>query len=821
MAKDRNVPLGIGLLGGNAKVYNTIAEMQKDSKLKAGKVVEVLGYYQAGDGANHKRLIASEDDGSGIQLSNGLWANIVHNGDICYTIFGAKLDGTTNDFESIKKCHNYANTHNINIKLRKSGIINFIGEVVVKTSIDFNNSVILSKDENKTSSYKFINDEDFVKKEINATPFTDTQNYFEFLKEQPNNTVVRIADTEVYTVRDDSGKISQYYRNDLLLHTLRGTTSTTTIGCYDDVSKIEFYTRKMDKPQCIKNFIYKSEMSKNVTGLFNFVIYRDNFTIENVIIDPSLDSMVLDIASAFKGQVFSIINCYNITLKNIIGNNITGLNQSYEFTGRSGYVINLETVTSVIFDNVQLNGSWGAIGNNKINNVIVQNSKLNRFDCHLYCKDIKILNTDLYDWGVMLGDVRGELLVENCNYHLSNIRSYVGIIFNHYGSYGSFTPAKMIFKNIKVYMKGTRNSIIYISNRAGSTFRGEKKIGDIQIDGLEIISDTLKDNIPILNISAGDSYEIGKIQINNLKYNKCKHIYLCNIQPDLLINKTIEVEIKDSVLTNLFDSKPKFKEYFDGKGGYMPNNILDFFVDGTNAYNLIELDLNVHNSKLVLIHNKFKQMSVYGSEILIDLDTENSSFVYNTELKLYDSLVYNTVNPNNITMSNLSSDKVYYYNCIFKDIEFSDNTINQVTLYLTSNYALSNCSLDTKILSDCTGTAVDYFKSWDNLVTKPKGVTAQNKDVTAELSTPTMQYAMELEGGTVKQDYLEYSLEKFKYDKQLEAEQKAKEEPVIPESVKKFMEKYLGTTPKVETKSTPRTFSFDEVDKLNDTLKKL
>ena len=96
----------------------------------------------------------------------------------------------------------------------------------------------------------------------------------------------------------------------------------------------------------------------------------------------------------------------------------------------------------------------------------------------------------------------------------------------------------------------------------------------------------------------------------------------------------------------------------------------------------------------------------------------------------------------------------------------------------------------------------------------------------AQLSSPVMQYAMELEG--VKQDYLEYSLEKLKYDKQLEKEQQAKyeayelllqdnpnltweefeqqygnnvmmnlslverlEEPQIPESVVKFMEKYL------------------------------
>lgn len=54
MAKDRNVPLGLGLLGGNAKVYNTIAELKQDRKIKTGKVVEVLGYYQAGDGFDTK-----------------------------------------------------------------------------------------------------------------------------------------------------------------------------------------------------------------------------------------------------------------------------------------------------------------------------------------------------------------------------------------------------------------------------------------------------------------------------------------------------------------------------------------------------------------------------------------------------------------------------------------------------------------------------------------------------------------------------------------------------------------------------------------------
>lgn len=103
MAKDRNVSLGIGLLGGNAKVYNTIAEMQKDSKLKVGKVVEVLGYYQAGDGAGHKRVIADSDDGSGVSLENGLYANIVHNGEVNVSWLGAKGDGVSDDGDIIKK----------------------------------------------------------------------------------------------------------------------------------------------------------------------------------------------------------------------------------------------------------------------------------------------------------------------------------------------------------------------------------------------------------------------------------------------------------------------------------------------------------------------------------------------------------------------------------------------------------------------------------------------------------------------------------------------------------------------------------------------
>ena len=93
--------------------YSTIADMKADTNLKNGDAAIVLGYYNIGDSAGYMvyRIITNnnnfvDDGGKFHRLNNGLFAKLVVDQFVWPEWFGAKGDGTTDDYVALYNCLN-------------------------------------------------------------------------------------------------------------------------------------------------------------------------------------------------------------------------------------------------------------------------------------------------------------------------------------------------------------------------------------------------------------------------------------------------------------------------------------------------------------------------------------------------------------------------------------------------------------------------------------------------------------------------------------------------------------------------------------------
>lgn len=837
MAKDKSVPLGLGLLGGNAKVYNTIAEMQKDSKLKAGKVVEVLGYYQAGDGAGHKRVIADSDDGSGVLLENGLYANIVHNGEVNVIWLGLKDDDENFDINSIiTKIQSIGGR----VVIDKAMTLYSKSQAVLTEGIDFKGSTIINRFSIETTASKmgiFINgalENDFYIKNLTLDCGKIAGKGFGFTLEEENRiNSITFDNVKVMNVENPQGSTGC----DVGGIDIRGAIDNIIVKnvCIDGVdwalgADVKVVTagiiisRSTADNLVPKNILLENIICKNITEHSNNYVDPTN---KGFSVEPDSDAI-----KVLTGQ------STNLTIKNVY----VELNDRY-----AKRAIKLQTGTNDI-SNVYVklkNANLGSIIDDQTGrNTVIDNVQVELDNSILTFPFQSITAGDSYS-------------MNNGGYVLKNV-SIFGTVFGSSYDVKSFirsntaldttvqTTRDMLIENVKI--KAPLNFDVMLDyGRAKKTYG----VGEF-ISFKNVFVNKVNKAFYSSNGNSGlGVYTTGKMAIENFRMYSKDMVTLITPYAE---NKTTPSNLYVSIISSdVYVSDEHIAVY----GSY--EKIYPVTVNGLSTYNysyqrLMPPDRFPCN---ILIPNAKALFNQTWIDISVRMESYTTSFA-------------GQIQTWRILLS--SSDSGDIVNCRVFEKEKTDYSNRTLIDGLTAVY-----NKNTKILTIDFSTKPSTYNQWSIEIKAPfefKFVqeTAQGNNgfiATSNvirdmnfLNTPVMQYAMELEGGAVKEDYLNYSLERMRYNKQLEAEEKAKyeayelllqenpnltreefeqtygntsmmnrrkkrslverlEEPQIPESVVKFMEKYLGTTPTPKAETKPRTFSFDEVDKLNDTLKKL
>lgn len=772
------IPNPIAPTSPDSYTVDTIEKLKELRFLKEGNIVEVLGYYQAGDGAGHKRKIESEDDGSGVLLNNGLYANIIHNGEISISWFGAKGDGVTDDSSVIQNCINWATPYEwkdsvsatkLNQKPKKADIIFPSGKLYRITKTIFLNpyTTLRGSYSSMFGSYS----------ELNQGILADFDS---------DGAIIDC------TIFDENGQ--------------KLITANPTVDLADD-GKITHC-----KGIKIINLSFIVKPGRDIAFGFNLP-YCHNMCVENNYIGYT--RVGVRISLLWKGEF--IYNNITTTECGVVIDNTCTI-----FQFRGNYIITRHDSEYVMKEVQKLNITNPNCKNKTICIYQGNNSDVSIFENILERADIGIYIEDCD--GVIVNDNYMESML---NYFFAGNNSNVTIDVGRVRTYSN--NSKILEMGNCTGLFDGNNSLFVTKNNRGD--RGQLKI----INTLAWLDDP-------------------------------------TVEPEL-DTVTVYVDFSGSNDANSGLTQQTSKATLDNaiqSYGHIKNlNVV------IRSYGLVELR---KPSRTFLNQNiTFKSHSTNASRITFVSDNGIGIDIYNSTLK-FENIYIRT------STTSESQDKTIINslggNCSLDFKKCNIDTNNEYGLLGIKNNAsgLSYVSFDTcKIANSILFSQTDYSKSSNsfiitgsnnNIETKdyvPSGVKLiyssipQIKSIDAtQLNTPYHIELMEQEGGTTKQDFYTYLGEKIAYDKQLEAEEKAKyeayelllkgnpnltweefeqqygnnvmmnlslverlEEPVIPESVVKFMEKYLGTTPTPKVETKPRTFSFDEVDKLNDTLKKL
>lgn len=474
---------------------------------------------------------------------------------VTYDDFGARADGTYDDYIAIRNAHMYANANNIEVRADKNKTYHIFayynGSVDVNTSVDWNNTTIIIHDEKIdemscrfTSLFNITNNVGQAK--ITRPSWTINKN---------TKTLTQIGDVltkynndgyEKYYVLANNNTKMQYIRyghanagkiqSDVFMIDNHGNILNDIQWDFNTITSMLIYPIP-NKKLYIKNANFIS----NTPEGFNEAAYSR--TGKNIYYRRNLS-----FAEAFNIEISGIR--HEVSIDEIAGSysSFVMLNRaadilfkdSYLFARknnwRSGYDLNFSFTVNAMFENISSNNllgknRWGIIGSNYSKDITFDRCAFNRIDSHAGLYNLTVKNTNV---GIKSLTLTGQnkLIVENTTVTSSRMVT----LRSDYGSTwdGDMYISNSIFKYIdKVYsnddsFRALLNYKISLDGEAVHEFGYELHLPNIYVENLTIDSNGADDSEDLVVIYNSDSIKDEIIPVSyfpdNIYINKYNFI---------------------------------------------------------------------------------------------------------------------------------------------------------------------------------------------------------------------------------------------------------------------------------------------------------
>ena len=371
---------------------------------------------------------------------------------VTYAGCGAYLDGTHDDYEAMYRAHFIADLCSCDV-VQHGGTIYKAnsGWLIVKNhNVDLSGSTIKIDAYNRYGFYWLSATSIWTMEEEVVTALrpemTEYSNYWPAVETGFTANGLFIVTHPDAIVRWNDGEQTSEDRVEVVRHGTDGRVYSTVIDAAPDDAEVVF-SKYPETQITFKGCTLNIDIEMASVPVYFMRCERSNAVIRDFVINPTRRTTM---NIGYRGAVFTLNKCADITMENIKGINIAGKPRDEYPRGVAGYILNAVSVLDLTVRDCNLLGYWGCVGLNGAKEITFDGCELNRVDIHDYFRNLTINNCRIYGQTINFGYGKGAVNITNC----SVMTDWVHQIVNLRCDYGRYFEGEINICNVDAVYTG-------------------------------------------------------------------------------------------------------------------------------------------------------------------------------------------------------------------------------------------------------------------------------------------------------------------------------------------------------------------------------